>query len=115
MGLTVGLTVFAGLRLVPYPNPGWKTEQEFAMDYMERSNGRAHAERVKSCGDRLRRLAKPCKAALTPAQWGEMRDALSLLAEESRALLDMFAEDEREFDDGCDEGWKTDMDIVRGC
>lgn len=81
------------------------------MDYRERSKGRAHAERVKSCGDRLRRLARPCKAALTPAQWGEMRDALSLLAEETRALLDMFDDESREWDD---DQWRDDLEIVKG-
>ena len=81
------------------------------MDYRERSKGRAHTERVKSCGERLRRLARPCKEALTPAQWGEMRDALSLLAEETRALLDMVEEGVPEWDD---EQWRDDLGIVRG-
>lgn len=81
------------------------------MDYRERSKGRGHAVRVKSCGDRLRRLTMPCKAALTPAQWGEMRDALSLLAEETRALLDMFEEGAPEWDD---DQWRDELGIVRG-
>ena len=81
------------------------------MDYRERSKVRAHAGRAKSCGERLRRLAMPCKAALTPAQWGEMRDALSLLAEETRALLDMFDDESREWDD---DQWRDELGIVRG-